>query len=1016
MLKKNIWSGLTAVSATLLALLMVANSIAPIWASQINDMLGVSVSKVVSDENSTEDTNYYPRLFETNEELLAATLEQNYQEMAEGATLLKNDNDVLPFGDDVKRISVFGHAAVDSAFQSNAAGEKYYAGSLNTITLPDALKADGYEVNQTLLDHLASGTAKRGDIVESFGGTGLIPTGSAANTEENAAFYEEVRDSWQNDYNDAAIVIFAREGAEGTDLTMQDVDDAGGSTEPISQLALHKNELDLLKMVREDFDQVIVLLNINNPMEVEEIKQYCDALVWIGFPGQQGFQAVADILAGEVNPSGHLVDTFAVNSLSAPACVNSGTETPEFINADAIDAAIGADANARYASVQVENIYIGYRYYETRYADTVYGSRGADAAVGSVDGQPWTYAKEVSYPFGYGLSYTQFEQTLDSVSYDADSDLYTVQATVTNTGSVPGKSTVQLYAQTPYGDYEIKNKVEKSAVQLVGFAKTGMLDPGASEQVTITVDRYLLASYDETAAKGYILSSGDYYFAIGDNSHDALNNILALQGYSTANGMTADGNAEKANLIWSNDAVDTSAYKSFGDNAIITNRFDDIDINYWLDESDQVSYLSRSDWAGTYPAQQTLVEAPEALINALKGDFYEKRDDAPSYAEVAAEFGTDSGLTLAMMKDVPLSDWGTWETFIHQVSVEDLFAAATIGKEAIGNLVPSMLTGDGIDSFRDVGGISATVDGKEVTILATRYCSKPILTATFNTDLYSGRGRLMGAECNVRGITQTYNIGVDLHRTPFGGRNFEYMSECPTMSYLASIPETKAMEEQGVHAAPKHVAGNDQEFQRQGVAAFSTEQAFREGSLRACEGAMRIAHCGAIMQSYHRIGALWSSYSYAMNTGVFREEWGWDGNIVTDFAALFDLGLEGEGYMNHTVEGFAAGTNQWWGDSGNRGLSLLQVAEETDDGNLLELLSDSAIYWTHSVVTSNAINGMSTSTRIVQVTPAWQIALTVAAIIFGVLTVVCAAVRVMCSIKKKAVDEPSPCKGGKIHE
>ena len=849
-MKKHIWSGLTSVFATLLALLLAANSITSVWASQINDMLGVSVSKVVSDEGGTEDTNYYPQLFETNEELLAATLEQNYLEMAEGATLLKNDNNALPFGDDVQQISVFGHAAVDSAYQSNSAGEKYYAGSLNTITLPEALEAAGFEVNQTLLDHLSTGTAKRGDIVESFGGVGLIPTGTAANSEENIAFYQEVRDSWQDNYNDAAIVIFAREGAEGTDLTMQDTDDEGGSAEPISQLALHKNELDLLKMVREDFDKVIVLLNINNQMEVEEIKEYCDALLWIGFPGQQGFQAVADILTGDVNPSGHLVDTFAVNSLSAPACVNSGTETPEFTNADEIDSTIGAEYNARYASVQVENIYIGYRYYETRYADSVYGGRGADAAAGSIDGLAWDYAKEVSYTFGYGLSYTRFEQSLDSVSYDENTDLYTVQATVTNVGDVAGKSTVQLYAQTPYGDYEIENKVEKSAVQLAGFAKTGLLEPGASEQVTITVDRYLLASYDENAAKGYILSAGDYYFAIGDDAHDALNNILALQGYGTDDGMTQEGNAAKANLFWNNSAVDSTTYKSFGDNSVITNRFDEIDINYWLDEDSQVTYLSRSDWAGTYPVEQALVEASSELMEGLEGDFYEKPEDAPSYAEMEANFNTDSGLTLVMMKDVPLSDWGTWEDFIYQTSIEDLYAAATIGKAAIGELVPALLTGDGIDSFRDVGGIPATVDGEEVTLLATRYCSKPILTATFNTNLYSGRGRLMGAECNVRGITQTYNIGVDLHRTPFGGRSFEYMSECPTMSYLASIPEVQAMEEQGVHSAPKHVAGNDQEFQRQGVAAFSTEQAFREGSLRACEGAMRIANCGGIMQSF----------------------------------------------------------------------------------------------------------------------------------------------------------------------
>ena len=1002
-MKKNIWSGLTSLFATLLVLVLLAESISSVWASQINDMLGISVSRVITSNDPEEDTDYYPHLFDSNEELLEAALHQNYLEMAEGAVLLKNEDAILPFGADVKRISVFGHAAVDSAYQSNSAGEKYYAGSFRTVTLPDALEAAGFEVNHTLLDHLAAGSAKRGDIVASFGGAGLIPTGSAAGTEENEAYYAKVRDSWQEDYNDAAIVIFAREGAEGTDITMQDTDDEGGASGKISQLALHKNERDLLKMVREDFDKVVVLLNINNQMEVEEIKEYCDALLWIGFPGQQGFQAVADILSGTVNPSGHLVDTYAVNSLSAPANINSGTQTPEFANAEAIEQELGADYNARNVSVQVENIYIGYRYYETRYADCIYGGRGADAASGSVDGEAWSYAKEVSYPFGYGLSYTDFEQTLDDVSYDAETDTYTVTATVKNTGDTAGKSTVQLYVQTPYGDYEVQNKVEKSAIALAGFAKTDLLQPGESQQLSITVDRYLLASYDSNGAKGYILSAGDYFFAIGDDAHDALNNILSLQGYAMADGMTREGAPEKAKTFWSNPELDAASYQRFENNAVVTNRFDDLDINFYLPDDQKVTYLSRNDWEGTYPLQQETPEAPQSLISELKGQFYEKPEKAPTYAEMEAKFGKDSALTFIMMKDVPLTDWTTWEQFIYQLSLDDLAGAATIGKLSLGELVPAMATGDGIDSFRDVGGIPVRVDGEEVVVLATRYCSKPILTATFNTELYRERGTLMGAECNLRGITQTYNIGVDLHRTPFGGRSFEYMSECPTISYLASIPEVEGMEAQGVHAGPKHVAGNDQETYRQGVAVFSTEQAFREGDLRSCEGAMRVADCGAIMQSYGRLGALWSSYSQAMNTGVFRQEWGWKGNIVTDFAALFDTALEGTGYMTHTPEGFAAGTNQWWGDSGNRGISLLQTAKDTDDGNLVQLLVDSAIYWTHSAVTSNVINGMSMSTRIEHIVPVWQTALHACVILFGILTALCLFMRVLCSVKKKEV-------------
>ena len=722
MKRSKLWSGLTSTSAALLVVGLIGQNLAAANASYINTALGTATTKVVQ-TGEVGDTTYFKSQFgdfddpDAQAAAIAAALEQNVNEMREGAALLRNENNTLPLTN-ATRISVFGHAAVDPAYQANSAGNKVTNGALNSIDLKTALEAQGFEVNPQLWDGIAAGTATRAQgEAPQFGG-GYSVTGTATNTEENKAFYQGLANTWANDYKDAAIVVFAREGGEGHDLLMDDVD-TDGST--ISSLALHKDERDLLEMVRKDFDKVIVLLNSPYQMEVQDIIPYADSILFIGYPGHQGFTGVAEILKGTVNPSGHLTDTYATDSLSSPAAVNSGTRTPQFANVDEINATIGEDESAEYMSFQAEGIYIGYRYYETRYADAVMGQGNATAPVGALEGaSSWNYADEVQYPFGYGLSYTTFDQKLDSV--DVGEDEITAKVTVTNTGDMAGKSVVQLYAQTPYGDYERQHGVEKSAIQLAGFGKTQELAPGASETVTITVDKYLLASYDTTAhdgAGGYILSDGDYYLAIGEDSHDALNNVLAAEGYTAANGMTAEGTAAKTYSF--KQSFDDDKYRTGENGAIVSNQFADADLNYWVDGAG--TYLSRSDWEATYPVEQTTVEATPEMMNILAGEWYEKPEGAPSYSEVAANFGVDSGLNLAMMKDVPLSDHETWLKFIYQLQPEDLpnATAESFQSPAVGDLSPAFAVGDGCDS---VGGtyFCSTASGSS--------CSVPVSTTT----------------------------------------------------------------------------------------------------------------------------------------------------------------------------------------------------------------------------------------------------------------------------------------------
>lgn len=1002
MRNSKLWSGLASVFAAILVVAILGQSLALTNASYINSALGISTTRIEY-TGEVGDTTYFKSSFgdfndpAAQAAALAAALEQNVNEMREGAALLMNENNVLPLTS-ATRISVFGHAAVDPAYQANSAGTKVTDGAPYSIDLKTALEAQGYVVNQQLWDGIAAGSATRRQGPEAAWGGGYTVTGTASGFEENKAFYQALSNTWASDYKDAAIVVFAREGGEGVDLTMNDVDDDGS---PARGLELHKNERDLLEMVRADFDRVIVLLNSPYPMEVHEIFPYTDAILFIGYPGHQGFTGVAEILKGVVNPSGHLADTYATNSLSSPAAVNSGTNTPLFSNADYINSMIGAEERGEYISFQVEGIYIGYRYYETRYADAVMGKGNATSPAGALEGAAsWNYADEVQFPFGYGLSYTTFEQTLDSVNVGDDE--ITVKATVKNTGEVAGKSVVQLYAQTPYGDYEIQHKVEKSAVQLAGFAKTGVLQPGATETVTITVDKYLLASWDSTAHNGdggYILSDGNYYLAIGDNCHDALNNILAAQGYTTANGMTADGNADKSHK-WSQ-GFDDEKYR-FGENgAIVSNQFEDCDLNYWVEGAGV--YLTRNDWAGTFPVQQTTVAATDEMIDYLDNVWYEKSGNSPSYASVAANFGVDSGLNLAMMKDVPLEDRETWLQFIYQLQPEDLPNATvqSFQSPAVGDLSPAFGTGDGCDSVGGTYPIPVTVNGQEVTLPTTRYCSNVILTGTFNTDLYAGRGKMMGEDGLWSGFMCNYNLGTNLHRTPYGGRNFEYMSECPTLSYLASIPQVEAMEATGSHSAPKHFTGNDQEFYREGTACFFTEQAFREGDLRAFEGAIRVARAGGLMQSFERLGLKWTSASYALNTIVLRNEWDWHGPIDTDAAPCFGEYVEG-GYQNHAAEVIAAGTQEWCLDGvGGHGNYVLKLAKETDDGHLLELLTEAALTWEYAISRSVVTNGVSANATIVHLTPWWQTAFTAAIVCSGILTAACFVLLVVSKVKQK---------------
>ena len=933
--KTKLMRGVVAAVCCVLVLLIAFTSTLFLYKDAVNSYLGVTASSGVADAG--EDTIYYESEFgafndENLQKLIDATYEQTTQEMEEGAVLLKNEGGALPLAQDERSITIFGSSSVNPVIRCHSAGNT--AEGEHLISMGEAFEEAGFEINQTLWEAYGGETQEQEQNL------------TREISEAPASFYTSaIKSSWANEYNDVAFIFLSRESGEGNDFSMQD-------SEGISQLALHANERALVEMVTSDpaFDKVIAILNVPTSMEVGWLDEYgVDACLWIGAPGQSGFTGMVNILTGEVNPSGHLVDVYATNSLSAPAVQNSGTNTLSWSNVSEVTAGISSESNAArfsFYTPQVEGIYVGYKYYETRYEDAILGRGNANSAAGSSDGGAWNYADEMSYTFGHGLSYTTFEQTIDSVQYNEEKDAYEVTVTVKNTGEVAGKSVVQIYAQTPYGDYERANLVEKSAVQLVAFDKTGLLAPageeGDEETLIIDVDRYFLASYDYTNAKTYILSAGDYYLAIGDDAHDALNNILAAKGatgMTDAAGNPVVGDADKT-YTWNQEALDSETYSKSVTGYDVTNQFDDCDLNYWVEDS--ITYLTRQDWT-TYPEHLTGVAAPAGLIEQLDGETYTKPADAPAISSF--EIGVDKGIKLIDLQGKPYND-PMWEDYLDQMTVEELTgqlvdgfttaAVASVGK-------PENVWGDGMDS---IGGNYVYGDERPTA----NYTSTVTLACTWNKDLYTRRGELMGEEGMWSGGNfKNHSVGGDLHRTPFGGRNFEYVSEDSYMCAIAAANIVAGMQSHGTNASMKHMTNNDQERNRTGVSTFFNEQSFREVSLRIYEIAVTESDLHSLMTGLNRLGGTYCTQDGAMLTTVLRDEWGFEGATSSD--------ADSATYVN-VAECLAAGLDSFCYDFS--GTSTRKAAQLINggDGYILQCVRDAVKRNHFLVVNSGAMNGV----------------------------------------------------------
>lgn len=886
----------SALIALTLAVAIVANVMIPPNMNAINGFLGDTGSTTIKqpkEYNDSLDLQYNKANF-TAEEMPALKQALNEEIMGEGAVLLKNDG-LMPFS----KSTTFSFFSNSSA---KLIGNSLYdimvmLGFPNPepgLNLRLAFQDRGFNVNETLWDFYDRGNGS---------GYGLGPGSVSFGDGEDFSINECPLDVMEKESGllDSAkgtipVFVWSRKVGEGRDMPRSMYNHADNPTDQAkSYLEPDSTELEILQYLNDNFDDVVLLVNSSAAMELGWVDQFpsIKSILCMPSAGNFGMYAVADIFAGDINPSGKTVDTFAYDAASAPAAANYGDFQYSTEN--------GEMTKYNYL-VYKEGIYVGYRYFETRYEDVVMGTGNA----GNYD-----YASTVRYPFGYGLSYTTFDWSNFKANWNGDTCTVTVD--VKNTGDVAGKDVVQVYIQSPYTDYDKQNKVEKSAVQLVGFGKTSLLAPGSSDTVTVTFDKEQLKSYDYTNAKTFILDAGDYYVTAAHDAHNAINNVLAAKGFSTANGMTEDGDAAMTSLYTVN-TMDSTTYATSAAGVAITNHFDFINGGY--------EYLSRNDWQGTWPTTDGEVSSQISTwgneINGSDGKSYTytktisaenlaKLDGFDSLNPTDASsltanpvYGKKNGVQLIDLRGKDFDD-PLWDQLLDQLTAEDYQTIIAT-------------SGYGSAELKSVGKPFAMDQDSATGIsMDMNYCGVLVLAQTWNQELAARYGETIGSEAVISGLAGWYAPAMNTHRLPFSGRNNEYYSEDGFLAGVMASATSRGAASKGMYTFIKHFALNDQENHRGdrvgnfGVCTWSNEQAVREIYLlpfQMCiendpitlnyveedgNGGYRnvsrdFPSVTAIMTAFNRIGYTWTGGCYPLITEVLRGEWGFNGFAVTDNA------------------------------------------------------------------------------------------------------------------------------------
>lgn len=968
------------VSAALLTIAYVGNLVAAENAGQINAFLGTSTSKTVKiDETLEED---YPRYFESKftsiADLKAAGLAKVQEVEAEGIVLLKNEGSVLPLAAG-SEVSLFGITTIDPVYGGTGSGAVDAAGAPNYV---DVFGKSGLSVKNTdLMDYYAEQKAD-----ENLGRNNYaIGEGAWKKVKKNLG-----DDNAQVEGTDAFFVI-GRVGGEGSDMTRgAGKEDAANDGE--DYLTLNDDELGMLEGLaglKEDgvIRSITVIINSANPISTgflfdEELG--IDAAMWVGSVGQTGLYAVGDVVSGAVNPSGSLPDTWWMDNMANPVMNNFAAYTYD----DFKTYFPGGDTAFTKYVVYQEGIYLGYKYTETRYEDVVMGTPKA----GKFD-----WSKTVSFPFGFGLSYSNFEMSDMKVEKSGEGmeTAYTVTVNVKNTGSAAGKKTVQIYAQKPYTEYDKQNGIEKASVELVGYGKTQILQPGDIETVTVTIPEYYLTSYDTYGTGVYILEDGTYFLTAADNSHAAVNNILCAKGYTPDDGMTAEGSTE---LVYSfEQTFDKDTYAAaYGTGAAVTPLFADADMNrYEGAEGQTITYYSRNDWEGTVtPGTVKLTMTAQIAADVVLDD-----SDLPDGTGIEfPTMGENADLQLINMMDYEYND-PMWDTFMDQLTFDQMSsitctglretaAVQEIGKPyTVDHNGPSGVT-QKYAYLESGNGYAVVENDPDKNAKGTCYPCNGIVAATFNDELVREVGELIGEDAMWAGYAGLYGTGLNIHRSPYSGRVFEYYSEDGMLTGLIDTAETLGIQSKGVYVYNKHFVLNDQEENRAGIGTWCNEQALREIYLRAFELPIVNADAKCVMTAYNRLGAQWSGAYYNLLTGWLRGEAGMSGFAVSD---MYDYS-----YMVGANE-IVAGNDIPDGELLTNGYSLKPYAEggAAENAAVVQAMRESSKRVLYTVLHSRGMDGISSNMKVVSVTPWWQATLNYAEYTLIALTALAAVLLIL---------------------
>ena len=788
------------------------------------------------------------------EESMAEAYEVNTELVSEGVTLLEN-NGALPLAGGAN-VNVFGWASTAPVYGgvgSGALNDQYAVTDLIT-----GLKNAGLNVNQDLVDFYEAYQAER-PSVGMWAQDWTLP-------EPNVNAYTDELMASAKEFSDTALVVISRPGGENADMptdmaavvdgTWKERDALTGNSyfngvydDTLNEgndwdagdhyLQLSNREEEMLQMVCDNFDKVIVLINTNNAMELGFLEEYgVDAAVYTPCPGQNGFDAVGLVLAGEVNPSGKTVDTFLYDLFNTPIANNFGQfmyDNMDEFTVTSVDFGSGEEKSGVPTFVNyVEGIYVGYKFYETA------------AAEGLID-----YDSTVVYPFGYGLSYTTFEQTMSDITVDGDTISFDV--TVTNTGSVAGKNVVEVFYNPPYTN----GGIEKATANLVAFDKTDVLEPGASQTLTISFKAEDMASYDTYGEAAYVLEAGDYIISINSDSHTVLDSRV----YNVPETIVYDEGR----------STDLTAP---------TNQFENV-------EGD-VTYLSRADHFANY-AEATAAPASMSMSEEHKASFLNNSNYDPNNYnnadDVMPTTGAKNNIQLVEMRGLDYDD-PQWDTFLDQLTVSEMSELI-----AMGGYQTAPINSIGKVQTYDCDG-PASINNNFTQQGSIGFAGTVMMASTWNTDTVYKFGSSIGRMADDLDVSGWYAPAMNIHRSAFSGRNFEYYSEDGVLSGKLAAQAVQGAESHGVYSYIKHYALNDQETNRNTMlCTWANEQSIREIYLKPFELAVKEGGADAVMSSFNYIGTEWAGASNALCNTVLRDEWGFVGMVLTDYFGVY-------GYMD----------------------------------------------------------------------------------------------------------------------